>query len=228
MGHTEWLDECIGLFEAEAPRQRRRVLELDWDAELERMLDDEEYSALDRSYMPKDWTERTNAIRLELTGNSTVDLRDHLLKAEQKAREVANIQRDALKAEYQKRDADLMPTLTCSHCARFFVTQKQCGDHTCDGTTKCNNCGQNCRTKERLEAHIRQRKCAKAHECKECSFETNSEAIWTKHTKSKEHREKAGIVKAIHECSACEYTTSFDSKFKEHCLTKRHKKLCSI
>lgn len=227
MDYFKWLDEWIAIFDGEVERQRKRLNELDWDEELNKMLEDDEYTALDFSYLPDDWYDRKIEIRASLTGNHTIDLRDHLISAEEKVRVITNIQVERLKSEYYKRDADLMPTLVCSTCAKFFNKQKHCYDHVCEAKTKCNNCGQNCKTKERLETHIQSRICAKKHQCKDCPipFQTNSDAIWTKHTKSKEHKQSAGIKKEakLFECKKCDRQYAFESDYTRHCLSVKHK-----
>ena len=226
MDHAQWLDKCIAIFDEEIDNQPRRLRELDWDAEFENMLEDEEYTAIDFSYLPDDWDEHKHFIRSTLNQNTT-DLRDHLLLAEEKALQLVKIQKDFMKNEFYKRDADLMPTIVCSSCAKFFIKQVYCSEHECETKTKCNNCGQNCKTKERLETHIHSRVCEKKHKCNQCPlpFQTNSDAMWTKHIKSKEHKESAGIKKEsnIYECKKCDRQYAFESDYTRHCISVKHK-----
>jgi hypothetical protein len=222
MEHFKWLDKCIAIFDGEVDNQHHRLPDVDWDAEFDQMLEDDEYTAVDLSYLPGDWDEHKHFIRSTLNQDTT-DLRDRLLLTEEKANLLVKIQKDFMKSEYYKRDADLMPSLVCSHCAMFFVKQKYCSEHICESKTKCNNCGQNCKTQERLEAHVQSRVCQKKHQCKECPvpFQTNSDALWSKHIKSKEHKESIGIKREAHECSKCKKQFYYEYEYKRHSLTKK-------
>ena len=231
MDYFEEVRKIRNLIKTTKADVKRYLDDLDWEAEFKEAQDDDEYSIikLNDFGISKLWDEirRVNADspNQELT-NYIADTH-HLYHTE-----IFNYQFDRLKQEFMKRkDEDYMPFLRCEECNQFFLTDRKLKDHKCKGTTKCRNCNKDCRTKERLEAHIEASVCIKKYKCEKCNTfaPTNSEQGWYRHLKSKEHKQNCGIekVKLLFECKECDKPYRFESEYERHLLSPTHKKICS-
>jgi len=216
---NEWKDTAKSLLET----HKQRLDGLDWDKEMTEMIIDDDYTIYDVSGT-EEFYPLVARIRKWLHDDTT-ELRDALLETEELVLRIGQLQRKRLKDEIQKRNVDDVPILLCGECGNFFVSQAKCNDHDCKGSTKCGNCKQDCKTYERLEAHIRQRRCFKQFKCEHCPEYngTNSEEMWKRHIISKEHKKAIGILQDIYVCVPCDYQNRHKYRYDDHCLTKRHR-----
>lgn len=233
MDYFEKLAEMRELIKTEKANALRRLEELDWEAEFKEAQEDEEYDII-KPYSPelKEFEELRTEIRNTLNSDTT-ELCEYLAETERQYLDIFQSQFAILKQEYMKRkDEDYMPFLVCENCFKFFTKESERKEHQdkCEGKkTTCGNCGKNCRTQERLEAHIEASVCIKKYKCDKCSTfaPTNSEAGWYRHLKSKEHKQNCGIVKeeVYYPCNECDITPfSFPSELKRHKRTHLKKK----
>ncbi len=216
---NEWKDTAKSLLET----HKQRLDGLDWDKEMTEMINDDDYSVYQAGDFEEFW-KLSRRIQGWLHEDTTA-LRDALLETQNIVMSVGQYQFKRLKEEVQKRSIDDVPTLMCIECGKFFVSQTKNLEHDCKGTTKCGNCKQDCKTHERLEAHIRQRKCFKQFKCEHCPEYkgTNSEEMWKRHIISKEHKKAIGILQDLYVCVPCDYQNRHKYRYDDHCLTKRHR-----
>ena len=204
--------------------QHTRLNTLNWETEFEEYDCNSEYTIIRLPEWHDEFYVAVIEIRKTLNMD-TYDLRDYLLETEQRYIEISKIQRERLKQEYFKRDIDILPSLFCKSCGRFFSKVQTHYDHDCKGKTTCENCGKNCRTKDRLNLHIESRMCFKKYNCEQCIFQSNSHNEFERHNKSKSHKEKCGIKKIdiFYNCDQCDKTYAFPSELKRHKLSHLNK-----
>jgi hypothetical protein len=227
MNYFEKLEDIQAKMKTMRADALRRLDNLDWEAEFREAQEDEEYSILQ---FDTTLSELASEIRKTFEKTPNEELCNFLADTQTTYRnEVVNPQIDRLKQEYFKRkDEDYIPFLSCETCFQFFTTEGKRKEHNCKGTTKCRNCGRDCRTKERLQAHIDALVCIKKYKCEPCEYATNSKNEYERHLNSKKHKEIFNIEKEIKvfECKDCDRQYAFESDYKKHCLSVKHKKLC--
>ncbi len=202
---------------------------IDWNDEiLIKMVNDDEYTPVIPTLKETGLGELYTAVMNELTRQPNPELRDYFWKIHEELRTLYQSQVEYLKREYLKLDVELRPSLLCIECGYFGSCEKTVSSHKCKKRTICIHCGVDCKTYERFQKHIEKKLCMQSHVCDVCNYKTNSNNEWLRHSKSKDHKERAGIQKQVYKCIPCDYMTEFQSKYKEHCNNKKHRKLCAL
>jgi len=219
MDYFEKLAEIRLSIKTKRAEVQRRLDSLDWEAEFKEAQEDDEYSILQFDTTLSDLA---SEIRKTFDTRPNPELCNYLAETEQLYREqVTNYQLDRLKQEFFKRkDEDYMPFLSCETCFGFYTTESKLKDHKCKITNKCKNCGRDCRTKDRLQAHIDALVCIKKYKCEPCEYATNSKNEYDRHLNSKKHKETCGIEKETFECKDCNKKFAYRCKLNEHLVTK--------
>lgn len=223
-----------------------RFATIDWEEEFSRMDDDEEYTpipflndgefydALECPETQVEGDERDAKRFMEMMKLSSCGVEPDRKLVEyvgtimQIKSKIITLYKTKLREEFVKEDWDLRPSMYCSTCNVFANSVSKFRDHECKETTKCNHCGKQEKTYERLQNHI-QAKHLKTykHSCKECEYSTDSQKEYERHTNSKAHKQKCGIKleMVFYPCNdCCVKPFAFPSELKRHMRTCKGKK----